>query len=133
MKKQLAPQRGFTLLEMLVAFSIMAISLAMIYRIMASDARAANSMAKAQGASIVAESLLSLNDFVPPEGWNQSGQSGDFSWQVSSSIFLPSEFNTPAMHEIQIQISWSEGSKQRVLELSTLRAERKLVVEGGRR
>lgn len=66
-------QRGLTLLELLVAFAIMALSLGMLYRAMGSSARSVADVDRYQRAVVLAESLLSLRDAIPEQGLNQSG------------------------------------------------------------
>ena len=129
-----AKSRGFTLLEILVAFSIMALSLGMLYRASGANARAADGMERSQRAMLLAESLLSMNDAVPPEGWNQSGQSAGFSWRVVSNPY-PTAINAPhvpLLHEVHILIEWQDGGNTRQIAMDTLRPERTLLPAGAR-
>ena len=129
-----AKSRGFTLLEILVAFSIMALSLGMLYRASGANARAADGMERSQRAILLAESLLSMNDAVPPEGWNQSGQSAGFSWRVASNPF-PTAVNAPhvpVLHEVHLVIEWQDGANTRQIAMDTLRPERTLLPAGAR-
>jgi general secretion pathway protein I len=126
MKAQLKDQRGFTLLELMVAFAIMAMSLGLIYRAMGSSASNAGQLAARQQAVLLAESLLQTKDSVTPEGWNENGQSGNFSWQVASQLYGVLD-NTPGrlkLHEISIIVSWPDGTKTRQVQTQTLLPQR---------
>lgn len=120
-------QRGLTLLELLVAFSIMAMSLGLIYRVLGSGASNAGNLDRTQRAVVLAQSLLALRDTVPEGGWQQTGESADYRWQIQSAPYSTgiSGPNTPQLHEVGISIAWSEGERQRALEMTTLRPLRK--------
>jgi general secretion pathway protein I len=117
-------QRGFSLLELLVAFSIMAMSLGILYRATGSSARNMGDAEQYQRAIVLGQSLLSMRDSVPPTGWKESGHSGGFSWQVQSVPFsTPVSTHRPEatrLHEVAFLVAWSDGSRPRQLELVTL-------------
>lgn len=126
-RSAVASQQGFSLLELLVAFAIMAISLGMLYQASGSSVRNVGDTEQYQRAAMLAKSLLSLRDSVSDEGWNESGESAGFTWQVRSAPF-PTAINdpkAPQLHEIGITVAWQQGDRQRVLEMSTLRPQRK--------
>jgi general secretion pathway protein I len=116
-------QKGFSLLEVLVAFSIMAISLGFIYKAMGSSARNAGDLVLQQQATMVAESLLLSKDSVSAKGWNESGTSGAFSWRVSSQPANSPE--SVPLHQVQVNISWPDGPRYRAFEVKTLLPQRK--------
>lgn len=126
MKALRKDQHGFTLLELMVAFAIMAMSLGLIYRAMGSSASNAGQLAARQQAVMLAESLLQTKDSVTPEGWNENGQSGNFSWQVASQLYGVID-NTPGrlkLHEVNITVSWPDGTKTRQVQTQTLLPQR---------
>lgn len=120
-------QAGFTLLELLVAFSIMALSMGMIYKSMGSSVRNVSDISLQQQASMLTASLLTTRDSVTDQGWNESGQSAVFSWQVTSTLYQ-SPINSPEavpMHQIRVAVTWPDGSRLRQMEALTLLPQRK--------
>lgn len=116
-------QHGLTLLELLVAFAIMAMSVGMIYRIMGSNARSAGDLETRQRAVELAQSLLSLRDTVPEGGVQQSGESSGYRWRLQSTPYdtgVSGPSVTP-LHQLAITIAWNDRS----LSLVTLRPQRK--------
>lgn len=120
-------QSGFSLLELLVAFSIMAMSLGLLYRVAGGSVRSVSDTSQHQQATWLAESLLASRQVVRTDGWNESGASGTYSWQISSTPY-PTEINGPKvipLHEIQINVSWPMGTRTGKLQALTLLPEQK--------
>lgn len=119
---------GFSLLELLVAFAIMAMSLGLLYRVAGGSARHVSDAALAQQAAWLTESLLASRSSVLAGGWNEEGESAGFKWQVRSNPFDGGINNPQAvpLHAIRVAIQWTAGSRPGKLELVTLLPERKL-------
>lgn len=120
--------KGFTLLEILVAMAIMAMSVVMIYRAMGSGASAVAKVTLQQKAIILAESLLASRDWVPAQGWNESGVSAGMAWRAISAPYQTpaGQSATPGavrLHKIGITVQWLDGEKPQALELNTLLPE----------
>ena len=128
-------QRGLSLLELLVAFAIMAMALGMLYKATGSSARQVGQTQSYQRAVLVAESLLASRDAVPAEGWNEAGQSADFAWEVRSQPYAtPASQSNPGatvLHAIDIVVGWTDGGMARRIELHTLRPQRAPVQGAG--
>ncbi len=117
---------GFSLLELLVAFAIMAISLGVLYRATGSSVRTVGDLDLRQQASSVAESTLNRVDGVPQKGVAQSGSVGDIAWSLVSRPYDTgnSDPQAPKLQEVQVIVRWMERGEPKELVLQTLRPER---------
>ena len=125
-------QRGFSLLEILVAFAIAAMALGMLYRVTGNNARQAGGLAQHERAMLLAESLLAAHDTVPPQGLNESDQAAGYAWQLRSQPYPTPANSAPQaarLHEVQVSVHWLDGNAPRSFELASLRPER-LAVPG---
>jgi general secretion pathway protein I len=123
-----ARQRGFSLLEVLVAFAIAALALGMIYQVMGNNARQAGGLSQHERAMALAESLLIAYDTVPAQGLDDSAQAAGFGWHVRSQPYpTPADNapNAPHLHEVRVSVEWLDGNAARSFELTTLRPERR--------
>jgi general secretion pathway protein I len=120
-------QRGFSLLELLVAFAIMALSLGLIYRMTGGSARNVTDAAQNQQAVWLAESILASRSSVRADGWNEDGESAGYRWQVRSNryggaVTAPQQV---ALHKVELSVFWTGGTRPGQLDLVTLLPERK--------
>ena len=125
-------QRGFSLLEILVAFAIAAMALGMLYRVTGNNARQAGGLGQQERAMLLAESLLAAHPSVPPQGLAESDQGAGFEWQVASRPYPTPAGNQPQaarLHEVLVSVHWLDGARPRQFDLASLRPER-LAVPG---
>lgn len=124
-------QRGFSLLEVLVAFAILAMSVAVILNIFSSGVRAAFLAEEYTIAVQIAESLLAetgVETDLETAG-SRSNQDGKFQWQVDVSPIEPgiegydSLTSDYQMYQVVVRVFWSEGDDEREVVLRTLKLE----------
>ena len=121
--------RGFSLLEMLVAISILALALVVMYQAASGATRNVRTDERYAYGVELARSLLAANARVPMAGVNEQGEtSGDFSWRVESQRlnFQRSVLPEGSLHEIEVVVSWYDGIRKKEVVLNS-------VVEGVRK
>ena len=122
-------QRGFSLLEILVAFAIAAMALGMLYRVSGNNARQAGALAQHERAMVLAQSLLAAYQTVPAQGLNEAGEAAGYAWRTASRPYAtPVDSAAPQsahLHEIRVEVSWLDGNAPRSFELTSLRPERR--------
>ncbi len=121
-----ARQVGFSLLELLVAFAIMAMSIGMIYRAMGSSVHSVAAVSLQQQAVAIAEGLLNTRDSVTEQGWQESGVTDAFTWQVVSDLVssTPSSPQSLPLHHVSVVVSWTDGISTRQVVLQTFLPQR---------
>jgi general secretion pathway protein I len=115
-------QRGFSLLELMVAFVVMAFSLGMLYQASGGTVRSLGDTEQHLRASMLAQSVLNSRDNVPEAGWEESGQSAGLTWRVSSASFATevASANAPPLTEVRVVVAWTDRRGPRQIELTTL-------------
>ena len=96
------------MLELLVAMSIMALGVALIYRVAGGNLRSSADLAQRQHAIELAESLLTEYAALPPGAWSESGRLGVIDWRAESGpqAVGPDEPNRPRLRELNLHLSW---------------------------
>ncbi len=129
-------QQGFSLLEILIAFSILALSIAILLKIFAGGVQTAAVAEDYTMAVQLAESLMVRAGVETPLQAGQIlGRDNDkYNWQV---VVTPYRFSPPDVDAskltteffvVDVSVSWDdEGTNGRSLELSTLKLRSKPV------
>ena len=121
-------QRGFNLLEVLVAFAIAAAALSVLLKGFSSGFQLSKTSEEYSRATVIAESLLARvgPEFSVDES-PYTGQVGSsFYWQVELSPYpideaLKAGQQAAKLINISVNVRWSEGFKERDYSLTGLR------------
>lgn len=127
-------QRGLSLLEVLVAFAIMAMSLAVLYRATGANVRQVQDTERMQQALMLAQSVLAVHAGVPPEGVTDRGESADMTWLLQSTAYETglSGANVTPLHRLSVSVQWQSSTQQRELTLATLAPQLRPLPGGAR-
>lgn len=115
-------QAGFSLLEVLVAFAIMALALGVLYQALGGSLRGVGAAGDSTRAVLLAQSVLELYDVVPPEGLTEDGVTDDgLVWELRSAPF-PVAIENPQweLHEVVARVRWQDRGRDREFALTTL-------------
>lgn len=129
--------KGFSLLEILVAFAIMAVALTIVLRIFGSGVNTAVTSEEYTLAVQIAESLMARTGVETPllAGETSGVEAEKYHWLVNVSpvtvpVAPPSRFNSQANYElppeqlmsVKVRVSWDDGNQgHRQLELNSLK------------
>lgn len=108
-------QRGFTLLEVLVAFVILAFTLAIIYQAAGGSVRGTIKGEQQTYALTLAESVLNNFRSVPEGGMARSGElENGYRWQLEATPRpVPEEQRNRTavpLYDVRVQVEWDGGA-----------------------
>ena len=120
--RRVTSSAGFSLLEMVVAISILAFALGTLYQAAGGATRNVRVDEKYAYGVELARSLLADNGSVPASGVNATGETdGGFDWYVTTlPIAVESDSTVPVLHEIKVGVSWNDGGKRREVVLNSV-------------
>jgi general secretion pathway protein I len=120
--------RGYTLVEVLVAFMIMALALTVLLRIFSNGVRSVAVSSDYAQAVLIGESRLAtagVDDMLAPG--ETSGVDGrDFSWTRRVVEYQPAvDYSTyvkgTRAYYVTVTVTWPNGDKKRSIDLSTVK------------
>ncbi|HWP48217.1 MAG TPA: prepilin-type N-terminal cleavage/methylation domain-containing protein [Candidatus Limnocylindrales bacterium] len=124
-KEPWTPEGGFTLLEIIIALTILSIGLISAIEVFSHDLRLVLSSKEYTQALTHAQELIEELDLNPLTEGTEAGEFSDgYRWQrtVTPYSLDKEESSSPVrMFEVKVTVSWSSGNKTRDVELTTLR------------
>ncbi len=117
---------GFSLLEVLVAFSILALSLGVLMQLFSGGMRNTLAGASYSRAVDLAESTLALaGTEIPLQPGRHSGDEKGLRWELNIETYIAEELQAPPADTeaflVSARVEWNDGGKARFFSLDTLR------------
>ncbi|MFV8818306.1 type II secretion system protein [Haliea sp. E17] len=116
-------QRGFSLLEMVVAIAILGLTLGALYQAAGGATRNVRTSERYAYGVELARSLLAQNQLVPAGGVSDAGKTaGGFEWRVQSvpHPLQRGQLGNFHLHDIEIGVAWFDGSKRKEVVLNSV-------------
>jgi general secretion pathway protein I len=131
--------QGFTLLEVMLAFVIFALSFATVLEIVAGSMRSVRRASDDTEVALFAQSIVDLvGNEIPIEEGQYSGTGMDrYEWQLDLTLYAASdddvseaavntvelaELSGIELYRVDLYIDWESGNRQRDLHFSTIRS-----------
>jgi general secretion pathway protein I len=126
--------RGFTLLELLLAFVVFALSFATVLEILSGSMRNTVKARQYTEAALTAQSVMDLIGTEIPllPGFTTTGEAGEYRWEVFVSDYASTddsvgnvelaELTGIELVQVDLDVSWGEPPRDQSRRFSTLRA-----------
>jgi general secretion pathway protein I len=119
--------RGFTLLEVVVAFAILTLALSALYEVFRLGLRGQQTASHEQAALEMAQKhLAELGSLRPLAEGKQSGKEDIYTWSEASALVTPKTGEAPytiPAYQLSVQVDWQEAGASRDVTLETVRLE----------
>ena len=125
---------GFTLLELLLAFMVFALSFATVLEILSGSMRNTVRARQYTEAALTAQSVMDqLGLEIPLEvGTSMAGESGDYRWEIDLFEYADAggdprsvelaELTNIELLQVELLVSWGEPPREQTSRFSTIKA-----------
>jgi general secretion pathway protein I len=116
-------EKGFSLLEILVAFTLMAVALGVLMQAFGGGTQLLrNAQRQALAASLAQSQLVRVGTEIPLKEGEYRGEWSDFVWRIRLWPFAL-EFEHPRLRllAVEVRVDWLEAGRARTYRLTTLR------------
>lgn len=126
--------RGFTLLELLLAFVVFALSFATVLEILSGSMRNTVKARQYTEAALTAQSVMDQVGLeIPLEaGFTTTGEAGDYRWEIALLDYVDSGENPYSVElaeltgiqllQVELLVSWGESPREQSSQFSTIKA-----------
>ena len=125
-------QRGYSLIEVIVAFALLALALTLLLGTLSGAARQVRWSGDAGRAALHAQSLLEqvgVGESIQPGQRDGEFDDGHYRWTLSITPWTDPAFPpalavdpaAPRLYEVALSVRWSDGQPGQQLQLRTLR------------
>lgn len=125
-------QRGFTLVEIIVAFAILALGLTLLLGTLSGATRQLREGGEASRAALHAHALLVEHASLPRQALSAGGEleEGRYRWRLQAEPWQDPEAGAgadpvdpaaPRLLRVRLDIEWDEGGPRRHLQVASLR------------
>ena len=135
MKKSMPSKSGgFSLLEVLVAFVVFALSFALVLQILSGSIRSTVRTRHDSEAALLAQSLMDMvgTEYLLEEGSFSGEAPGGYRWQLNVTPFEPvqgqeripeiAELTGTVMYWVDLDIEWGDEPRMREVRFSTVKS-----------
>jgi general secretion pathway protein I len=125
---------GFTLLELLLAFVVFALSFATVLEILSGSMRNTMKAREFTEAALTAQSVMDQVGLEIPlqAGFTSAGESGDYRWEIELFDYVDNGENPHSVElaeltgiellQVELQVSWGEPPREQSSRFSTVKA-----------
>ena len=126
--------RGFTLLELLLAFVVFALSFATVLEILSGSMRNTVRAREYNEAALTAQSVMDQVGLEIPlqAGFSAVGEAGDYRWEIELFDYLDTGENPHSVElaeltgiellEVELSVSWGKQPREQTRRFSTVKA-----------